>query len=220
MSKERILPADAVFQEWLGDSLVWLPEHGIGWFPVSEQPYDDAYFEKYRRYAGTELGRALTQARTAFVERHYSGPLVDVGIGCGQFVESRPETTGFDINPAGIAWLSERDLFVDPRYAHVPAATFWDSLEHIRDPRQILDNVESWVFVSLPIFDGPDHVLRSRHYRRDEHCWYFTRDGFVTWMAGQGFRLVSEERFETRLGRDAIASFAFERSPLDRKSVV
>ena len=211
MSKVRILPADTVFRKWLGDSLVWLPERGVGWFPVEAEPYDDAYFEKYRRYAATELGRALTDARIGFVAQHHSGPLVDVGIGCGQFVDNRPQTNGFDINPAGIAWLAERDLFVDPRQVPCVAATFWDSLEHIHEPRQILDNIERWAFVSLPVFEGPDHVLTSKHYRRDEHCWYFTRDGLVSWMEEQGFGLVVEDDFEARLGREGIASFAFQR---------
>ena len=45
--------------------------------------------------ADTDLGRELTAARVRLVSRHYDGPLLDVGIGAGQFVEARPNTCGF-----------------------------------------------------------------------------------------------------------------------------
>jgi hypothetical protein len=37
------------------------------------------------------------------VARHHQGKVLDVGIGSGQFVETRPETWGYDVNPEGIA---------------------------------------------------------------------------------------------------------------------
>lgn len=208
----RARPGDPAFLDRLDDSLIWLPEHGMGWYPVTEQPYGEEYFDKYRGYAGTEMGEAITAARVAFVDRFFGGAVIDVGIGSGQFLEARAGTTGFDINPAAVAWLNERSAFADPRYAPVPAATFWDSLEHIPDPRQILDNLTEWSFVSLPIFRGPEHVLASKHYRRDEHCWYFTRDGFVAWMASHGWRIAGQSDMESSLGREDILTFAFQRA--------
>lgn len=206
-------PLDATFLDLAERALIWLPEHGMGFYPVTAQPYGEAYFAKYRGYAETELGRALTAARLQLVARHYKGWLCDVGIGCGQFIEARgAETYGFDVNPAAEAWLRERNLYVDPRYGAAPACSFWDSLEHIAEPRRILDNVGSWVFVSLPVFRGAEHVMRSRHFRRDEHVWYWTGEGFVAWMSAQGFRLRERNRMETELGRDGIESFAFERT--------
>ena len=70
-------------------------------------------------------------------------------------------------------------------------------LEHIPDFQPLLANVREWVFVSLPIFRDAEHVLRSKHFRPEEHCWYFTRDGLVYAMKMCGFALVSESKVET-----------------------
>lgn len=210
-------PDDAQFNALLSASLCWLPEHGIGWYPVHETRYDADYFEKYRQYEDTELGQQILQARLDLVARHYRGCVLDVGIGSGQFVAARQNTYGYDVNPAGVAWLRARnryvDLYVSPDAGWSPALTFWDSLEHIPDPGAAVARAARWVFASLPIFDDAAHVLRSRHFRRDEHYWYFTRDGFVDWMAAQGFVVREENDAESLLGRDGIMSFAFERMP-------
>jgi methyltransferase family protein len=155
------------------------------------------------------------QARVNFVEQHYRGTLVDVGIGSGAFVElrrSRRTTYGYDVNPAGIRWLKKRMLFIDPYLVAVDAVTLWDVLEHISDFRPLLANVRDWLFLSLPIFSDAEHALRSKHFRPDEHCWYFTRDGLVVAMKMCGFALVTESAVETDLGREDIGTFAFRRA--------
>lgn len=208
---------DSVFRAWERTSLVWLPEQGMGWYPTNGNAvYGQEYFDKYRGYARTGLGRVLTRLRLEMVDRHLSrdGLLVDVGIGCGQFVKARgPNTYGFDINPIAVRWLEERQLLLDPARTSVPAATFFDSLEHIKSPHAILRNVHKWIFCSLPIFDGPDHVLRSKHFRKDEHCWYWSREGFEHWMDAQGFEVIEENDHESHAGREDILSFALRRTP-------
>jgi len=163
------------------------------------------------------MGRALMTARHDFIEQHYQGTLLDVGIGSGAFIERRQAegrtTYGYDVNPAGIKWLKERGLFKDPydrRHRRYPM-TLWDVLEHIRDFQGLLENVSEWLFLSLPIFRDAEHVLRSKHFRPQEHCWYFTRDGLVYAMKLCGFELVSESNVETDLGREDIGTFAFRR---------
>jgi len=89
--------------------------------------------------------------------------------------------------------------------------TLWDVLEHIPNYQLLLANVREWLFVSLPIFRDAEHVLRSKHFRPTEHCWYFTRDGLVYAMKQCGFELVAESTFETDLGREDIGTFAFQR---------
>jgi Methyltransferase domain len=155
------------------------------------------------------------QARFNFVENHYRGPLVDVGIGCGAFIELRRErhrtTYGYDVNPAGLAWLEQRMLLVDPHLVSLDAITLWDVLEHIPDFQSLLANVREWLFVSVPIFADAEHALRSKHFRPEEHYWYFSRDGLVAVMTMCGFALVSESNVETELGREDIGTFAFRR---------
>lgn len=191
--------------------LSWFPELQMGWFPVVDSPYDAAYWDRYRAMDLTDMGAGLTAARVDLVRRFYDGAdLCDIGIGGGRFVEDGG-FRGFDINPAAVQWLRERGAYQDPYAAQVDALSFWDSLEHIHNPLPLLAMARRWVFVSIPIFSGPEHVLASRHYRRDEHCLYFTRQGFTDYMVRAGFELVERTDVEQRLGREDIETFAFRR---------
>lgn len=202
--------------------LTWWPQLGIGYYPVQagHAPYNQDYFDNFDRNARTPLGRALMLARFDFVEQHYRStlPLIDVGIGSGAFIELRRArgraTYGYDVNPVGIAWLDERSLLVDPHLVSADAITLWDALEHIPDFQSLLANVREWLFMSLPVFNDVDHVLRSKHFKPDEHFWYFTRDGLVAAMLMCGFKLVAESDVESELGREDIGTFAFRREAL------
>jgi hypothetical protein len=155
------------------------------------------------------------RGRFDFVERHHKGRLVDVGIGSGAFIELRRSrkrmTWGYDVSQAGIRWLDERALLVDPYLVSFEAMSLWDVLEHIPDFQSLLANVSDWLFLSLPIFRDAEHVLRSKHFKPAEHCWYMTRDGLLFAMKVCGFELISESNFETVLGREDIGTFAFQR---------
>ncbi|KPR53924.1 methyltransferase domain-containing protein [Citrobacter freundii] len=200
------------FSEHIKHGLVWLPELGMGRYPVpKDRPYDQDYFARYQQLADTELGHELTASRIRLVARHYSGTVVDVGIGAGQFVEARPDTKGYDVNPAGVEWLKKRGAWANLYRDRYPALTFWDSLEHIDRPDVAVGKAEKWVFVSVPIFLGAEHVLRSKHYRKSEHIWYWTHRGLVRWFETQGFVLAEENNIETQLGREGIGSYAFAR---------
>ena len=185
----------------------------MGHVPLhDESTYDGRYFVQYVRMAETPMGRALTRARVDMVARHYAGPLLDVGIGAGQFVLERGGPTfGYDVNPHAIEWLRERALYQDLYAESFRALSFWDALEHIPDPGAAVVRAGEWVFVSLPIFDGPEHCLSSRHYKPGEHLWYWTDNGIRRWFERQGFECVEHNRIETDLGRDGIGSYAFRR---------
>jgi hypothetical protein len=194
--------------------LQWFPEIGVGYFPVTESPYDQAYFDRFAAQADSPIGRTLMAGRIHFVDQYYRGWLVDVGIGSGAFIERRnaiAPTFGFDINPAGVAWLKQCDLWCDPYVDAVPAISMWDVLEHMHDFRPLLDNVKQWLFLVMPIFRDAEHVLRSKHYRREEHCWYFTRHGLVSMLCESGFELIADSNMEIDAGREDIGAFAFRR---------
>jgi hypothetical protein len=217
---ESLEAADAItrptlFQCLGRKRLTWFPDLGVGYFPVEDPqaPYDVRYFAKYMGYQATDMGRRITQARLELVERHWQGPLVDVGIGSGAFVSARPNTKGYDINPCGVYWLKDKELFCDPYREPVEAVSLWDVLEHIAEFDKLLARVTARVFVSLPVFTGPHEVLSSRHYREDEHFWYFSAYGFLKIMATLGWQALEHNEAETRIGREGIASFAFARAP-------
>jgi hypothetical protein len=204
-----------VLARWAADSLIWLPERGMGFLSVTEAPYDAAYFAKYEGYAATEHGRAITAARVDLVRRHAGdgAVVVDIGIGCGDFVAKRGgHTYGFDINLAGLEWLEARGRLWDPMERAVDALTFWDAIEHLPNPAPLLNRAREWVFVSLPIVPGDGPPREDwRHFRRDEHTLYWTLAGFLAWMREHGFECREHNRMETALGRQDISSFALRR---------
>jgi len=199
--------------------LTWIQNPGIGYYPVqpSTFPYDSAYFSKYAGYARTPMGAQLNAFRRAFVNRYWGDKvLVDIGVGCGQFIESRALTYGYDVNPAGVEWLRERALYRDPYSSEfaergIDAISCWDVLEHIENPAPLLSSVRSWVFVSIPVFRDLNHILGSKHYRPEEHFWYWTEHGFDAFMSAHGFEVVKVSDEETQLGREDILSFALRR---------
>jgi len=198
------------FEKFSQDQLSWLPESGIGYYPVKDSPYDEEYFAKYQRMAETEMGKALTKARVDLVNKYTLGEVTDIGIGSGAFVEARENTFGFDINPHGINWLAERGKYRLPNDSE--CLTFWDSLEHIHEPKEMLKGIKKYAFISIPIFTDQEHVLRSKHFRKDEHCWYFTEEGLKLFMWYYGFHMLEKNTMETELGREDINTYVFKKS--------
>lgn len=193
----------------------------MGYYPVVGSPYDEDYWDKYVMYSQSEMGNDITYQRVGLVQRFigHSAMLVDVGIGCGHFIhcrntstsKARSATRGWDVNPKAIDWLQERKLLHNPYEKSVPNICFWDVIEHIPDAADILKNVMEYVFVTVPIFRDAEHILQSKHFRPDEHCWYWTREGFIDWMSEQGFKCVEHNTNESLLGREDSHTFVFLR---------
>jgi hypothetical protein len=193
--------------------LRWDVNKQYGFLDIQPRDYDEAYFNKYQKYAETEMGKKLNDHRLDFVARNYLGNLLDVGVGSLQFVLSRDHTFGFDVNPVAIQRLTDLHVYADPREIKFAAYSFFDSFEHIKDPSPMLDGMESGVivFMSIPSFKDVNHVLRSKHFRPDEHFWYFTPQGLIRFMLDHGFVCIDIDNFEIRVGREDIMSFAFKK---------
>lgn len=177
--------------------------------------YDAEYFNKYCEYSQTELGQQITAARVSLVNRYTTGEIIDIGIGCGQFVELRGNAKGYDVCPESIDWLTERGLFVNPYSTEITqsAICFWDSLEHITEPKELLGRVPSgcFVFVSLPVFEDLTKVTASKHHRPNEHIHYWTWQGLIEYFEGISFTCLELSNQESELGREDILTFVFKR---------
>lgn len=188
----------------------------MGYLAPGPEPvaYDCCYYAQYERLADTPMGHELTRLRRALVDR-WAGPgtlVVDVGVGALQFVRSRPNTWGYDVNPVAIDVIQREHRWLDPHAEPVPALTFWDALEHIPDPAPLLAQARDWMFASLPVVPGDGPPPRDwKHLKPGEHLWYWTRAGFLAWMAEHGFRCVGHNTAESLAGREDIETFAFRR---------
>lgn len=199
-----------ILDDLQNNELAWFAEQGIGYYPVRAMPYDEAYFKNYQRITDTEIGRKLNQARIELVNKYTDKDVIDIGIGSGVFCKERPNTKGFDINPSAVDWLLENKLYRHPfKGAH--GFTFWDSIEHIHNPENTLQFAHEYVFISTPIYNNLDHVLKSKHFKKNEHCWYFTVEGMCIFMNYYGFEVQEVNWQETEIGREDIASFVFKR---------
>lgn len=194
--------------------LLWDNELGYGHYPVdlSTNPYNEDYFNRYADYEGEALTDQLNDARWDFVKGIPS--LLDVGIGAGTFIKNARNNGcnafGYDVNPVGVKWLKERALYREPDQGLYQLGTFWDSFEHIPRPDKAVKNMRQ-VAMSIPIFRDREHALSSKHFRTDEHIWYFTQWGLMGYMGCLGFETVRIDDFETKLGREGIKSFYFSR---------
>lgn len=178
--------------------------------------YGESYFSHYINCENTEIAKKLNRGRHDLAAR-YCSSVLDIGIGSGEFIkESSLDTKGFDINPLGVEWLKSRGIYSDPYVDGIvtDGITFWDSLEHIPEPNKLLDLVPAgkFVFISMPIFTDLVWLRSSKHYKPNEHYYYFTLEGMTGWMKDSGFDFVEVSDHETRAGREGILSFVFLKS--------
>lgn len=203
------------------DGLCWNSAAGIGFYPVKPIEYGKDYFEKYQRYGLTDMGILLNTCRIQLVNKYTNGNVLDVGIGSGSFLVGRDVfldkhcTQGYDVNLYGIEFLKHNQAFFDiyvNSYYPFECLTFFDSLEHIVKPSEILKKLSNqYVIVSIPIFKSVDHVLKSRHYRKDEHYYYFTESALINYMRLLKCELVEVSDFEIQAGREGIYTFVFKK---------
>ena len=180
--------------------------------------YDNNYFEHYVVLEDTEISKRINAVRTSITEKHVKC-LIDVGIGSGEFIKkSQCKTYGFDINQKGISWLKERNKFVDiynePIPEDVQGWTFWDCLEHVPEHSKIFNLLQKdqYLFLSLPYFENLDKIRESKHYKPNEHYYYFTQHGLIDYMKDCGFELVEYNFDETKAGRSNIIACCFKKN--------
>lgn len=216
------------------DLLTWHADLGYGFYPVASEdmPYDAEYVKKYEVMSGTGMAHRLNTHRVALAQHaiekgeqsHEASTVIDIGPGDGAFMRAMSEVMpegedfvfGFDVNPVMVSRLIEEKRFALPN-AIVKEAnkfwtvmTFWDSFEHIHRPDLSVQSART-VAMSIPIFENREHVLRSKHFRPDEHVWYFTHAGIQAFMKRCDFKCIHYDDAETRIGREDIKSYIFVR---------
>jgi len=186
---------------------------GYWFYPVTDFVYDEDYVQKYEGYANTSMGEKILEARLDFVKDYNN--VLDIGIGSGNFIDNKTNAKGFDVNPCTINKLKSENRWSDPYsddLSEFNAITFFDSFEHIEKPEVLLNRITTQtVVIALPIFEDYKAILKSKHFRPDEHFHYFTFWGFLYYMTELGFKFQNYSTIECNLGRDAIFTFVFRR---------
>lgn len=190
----------------------WYIEKGYGYLePDHTFIYDKDYLQKFKDYEQDPKTDKLNELRREFVDVYIQGQfLLDYGCGACTFIKSRPNTYGFDLIPETIEQLKDLEKYFKP-ICCLPNICFWDSLEHIPDPSIILKHVLEYAFISTPIYKDVESVFTSKHYKPNEHLWYFTMRGLINYMKENNFIHIAYYDLESKIGRKSIGTFAFKR---------
>lgn len=167
--------------------------------PADNTLYDKSYQRKYERYAQTETGKTLISLRRSLVTNYSSGVVLDFGCGTGEFHKGIPNAFGFDINPFS-EFCDVSSLFVKP-----DVVTFWDSLEHLNSPKQVMRGLAAkYVFVSTPCYDdfidGGDkrNIINWHHYYPGEHIHYFNAKSLQKLLEACGYEIICKTFEESK----------------------
>jgi len=197
--------------------LTWDEEKRLGYYPVKDTWYNDLYYDASVKNSQSPIAKALNEFRARIINKYVEGKILDFGTGCGALLNYRKNIIGYDICPKSIEMLKSRGLFYD-FYRNdldkekIKGISFFDVLEHIRDPKTILNQINGQhVIVSIPIFRDKNHALTSKHFKINEHFWYFTDHSFVDLMESCGFHLLERTNEETKIGREDIYTYVFKR---------
>jgi len=186
---------------------------GYWFYPVEDFVYNKEYASKYAKYAKTHLGKDILKVRLDTVKDYKR--VLDIGVGCGEFINNKPKSKGYDVNPYMIKKLKESKQWFDPYNKELDkfdAVCFFDSFEHIEKPEILLNKITNQaVVMAIPIFNSFRNVKESKHFRPDEHFHYFTLYGISTYMNDLGFEMKKAHSREIWLGREAIWTFTFTR---------
>ena len=180
--------------------------------------YDQEYFDRYKSLEKTQMGFDITKGRFDLVRKYSQGKVLDTGIGCGAFLTMiGDEGFGYDINVQGVKWLEEKRKFLNPhesKTSHINCWTFWDVLEHLPDPSVSLGFIKSkdFLFISIPIFDNFENLKKNKHFKPNEHFYYFTNYGLIEYLEDMNFVFLEKDDLEIKLGRQDIQRYVFQKS--------
>lgn len=162
--------------------------------------YDKSYNLKYQRYSKTTIGDSITRFRykTLCLTANLDHKLLDFGCGSGIFVDyciqNGVEAVGYDVNP-----YSQYSDIINLLNGH-KIVTFWDSLEHVRDPYKLVERLNAvTVLVSAPSTDDcKTNLYDWHHYYPREHVHYFNEKSLKKLLTQLGYKIKVVSYEESR----------------------
>ena len=190
-----------------------------------EHAYDEDYYEGgdesalgYKDYLGNADMRLRGFAqRLQQVERHVAGrgKLLDYGCAVGFFVKVAADAgwdatgyersawaAGYGREKLGLNIVVGRGDDSPPFDNQFDVITMWDVLEHLEDPRAVLQSVARWLkpggLLALNTVNGASYGARRagadwRHIAPPHHLQYFSRQSLHHALRECGMRVVSTQ---------------------------
>lgn len=181
------------------------------------QTYDNNYMDKFAAY-DRGIEQSVNQARCNFVMKYLpeGSDILDYGAGACGFIYALQahhfKVKGFDVIPQAVSILQMQSLYSED--IGLPyGVCFWDVLEHLKDPSEPLRKLRpgAMAFISIPVFPNLFMVRSSKHYRPNEHLYYWRPDGFIGYVKSLGFNFIETSPHEIHAGRDDVLAFAFQK---------
>lgn len=189
--------------------------------------YGPEYLENYLKMAKTPMSDAICAFRKRFAN-HFcrTGWMLDYGCGAGLIVQEdrSGRWRGYDINP-DVEQLLGDNFDPNPDLSKYDCICFFDSLEHVPNPEDLLAEIDEGavVIVTIPILPpayltrmGKTQSIRKthpitkwKHFKPREHLMYCTYEGFLKFMEDQGFRHIGYAKNEVDIGREDVGTLAF-----------
>lgn len=176
--------------------------------------YNEKYMQTYLAYEESPKAERLKHIRKNWVlaflgKRKFS--LLDYGCCLGTFLYSLPVENnflaGFDINPWAINFAKEKFksiFFTETASSLMPllfdAITMFDVIEHSQNPEKLLSETirnqlleDGLLFLSTPNSSIKNIAFLDngwRHYKPNEHLFYFNSDSIKKLLNKCGFEII------------------------------
>lgn len=126
--------------------------------------------------------------------------ILDVGYGSGNFLKTCKlniehcygnDITGYEL-PPGVEFVED----ITKEYYDV--ICFFDSLEHFVDISFVKDLKCKYIYISVPEchYINDEWFLNWKHFRPNEHIYYFDRFSLTNFMREHGFHLIAFSNIE------------------------
>jgi hypothetical protein len=172
---------------------------------ITEINYNKTYVESRYGKASTAPTLEMSYMRFGFLVQalgYLPNSIMDVGFGNGDFLKvannANVKCYGYDVHhdielPAGVTRVN------DILAADVEVTTFFDSLEHMRNPYSIENIKTDYILISVPSCNNPtdDEWFKGwKHRRENEHLWHFNAESLKNFASKIGFSILEYSTFE------------------------
>lgn len=159
---------------------------------IDRQPFE--YTSDYAESQSTNIEMSYLRlgviAREMGFEALTDSRVLELGPGTGCMMEVMRRhclsVDGFDIAPTDHVTIDQDEA----RRRHWDLLIACDVIEHMPDINSIFDYTFDWAYISTPCRpDDIDLLANWRHFRPNEHLWYFTRDELSRWFDAKGYEV-------------------------------